>query len=139
MITPMRRFDINVTEVFLSDMGNIFAILLFLLAVATGFFRSWFDVTGFWGGMLCFATFTTGLLLGAGQRWCPAKSSRARSRLLFSGADWRRLDCVWPVSSGLENRIGRVGYGRHVFRLLGCPARSDPRPVHAAIFQHSGI
>ncbi len=91
MITPMRRFDINITEVFLSDMGNIFAILLLLLAVATGFFRSWFDVTGFWGGMLCFATFTTGLLLGLGSggvRQNRPALDLAFSFLVLTGVGW---------------------------------------------------
>jgi hypothetical protein len=63
----MRRFNMNITEVFLSDLGNIFAILLILSAIWVMALPGWFEATRFWGGVLAFATFTSGLLLGLGS------------------------------------------------------------------------
>ncbi len=100
MISPMRRFGINVTEVFLSDMGNIFALLLFLLTLAVGLFRSWFDVAGFWGGVLCFATLTSGLLLGLGSggvRQNRPALDLAFSFLLLTGMGWIAFGLFHPA------------------------------------------
>lgn len=67
MITPMRRFSMNITELFLSDLGNVVAVLLMVLAVGAALYPSLFESTGFWGGALAAFTLTSGVLLGLGS------------------------------------------------------------------------
>lgn len=91
MIAPMRRFGINISEAFLADLANAFALLLFALAIVIGLFRAWFSVSGFWGGLLCFATFTAALLLGLGSggvRQNRPVLDLAFSFLVLTGLGW---------------------------------------------------
>ncbi len=67
MIFPMRRYGYNITEVFLSSTGNIFAISMIVGAAALYITAPKIGISSLSGGVLIFAVFTSGLLLGLGS------------------------------------------------------------------------
>lgn len=112
MIAPMRRYGINISEVFLADLANAFALLLFALAFAVAIFRTWFDVGGFWGGILTFATFTAALLLGLGSggvRQNRPVLDLAFSSLALTGIGWLAYALLAPAWKMALAGLGMVG------------------------------
>jgi hypothetical protein len=100
MITPMRRFNMNVSEVFLSDVGNLFAAALLVCAVAIVVIPGWFGAGSFWGGLLAFATFTSGLMLGLGSggvRQNRATLDIGMNLTLLTGIGWLAYSVIEPA------------------------------------------
>jgi hypothetical protein len=67
MIYPMRRFGYNVTETFLSSMGNVFGLLFILASPVLVWAAPQLGVRTMWGGMMIFAVLVSGLLLVLGS------------------------------------------------------------------------
>lgn len=67
MIYPMRRYDYNINEVFLSSMVNLFAWMLLALGILRIIFPHWFGHPGRPSDATACATIACGLLLGLGS------------------------------------------------------------------------
>lgn len=131
MITPMRRFNMNVSEVFLADMANVFAIMLMLLAVA-GTIIGWFDSANFWTGILVAATFASGLLLGLGSggiRQNRAVFDIGLNTTLLTGTTWLVYCIVEAEWKLILVGVGMVGmaFACWVVRREAIRARFTPR------------
>ncbi len=132
MIVPMRRFDLNVTETFLADLGNGVAVLLMIFGVGVVLRPGWFEARDFWGGLLACATFGSGLLLGLGSGGIRQNRAVLDMSLRLMGLEalaWLALG-IWrgawlSIVAGLL--IGMFAAACWILRREGTRSRFIPR------------
>jgi hypothetical protein len=102
MIYPMRRFGYNVTERFLSSMGNVFGLMFILATPALVWTSAHLAVRTMWGGVLVTGVLVSGLLLGLGS------GGIRQNRSVFNFG--LRITLVTGIAWGIHTAVSQTYY-----------------------------
>lgn len=140
MIYPMRRYDYNINEVFLSGMVNLFAWTLLLLGVLRLIFPLWFGHAGRLGDATACVTIICGMLLvlgSGGVRQNRAVLNMGLRVLLLLAVAWLVLGIVQSAWWGaIVGAVLGIEYALSIITLReAVRARFNPRYLNLREFQ----